>query len=99
MLVQNDTIAKQHQETKVFLLLFLQKKKNLLFLKKKKQKNFIPPLHQPISRFLTRSERGSLRHKQFLVLSACPASRFLVYAGLPHFQLRISGMSWPCLSI
>jgi hypothetical protein len=28
------------QEIKVFLLLFLQKKKNLLFLKKKKQKNF-----------------------------------------------------------
>jgi hypothetical protein len=27
-------------EIKVFLLLFLQKKKNLLFLKKKKQKNF-----------------------------------------------------------
>jgi hypothetical protein len=29
-------------EIKVFLLLFLQKKKNLLFSKKKKQKNFIP---------------------------------------------------------
>jgi hypothetical protein len=29
-------------ENKVFLLLFLQKKKNLLFLKKKKQKNFGP---------------------------------------------------------
>jgi hypothetical protein len=31
-------------DTKVFLLLFLQKKKNLLFLKKKKQKNFISSL-------------------------------------------------------
>jgi hypothetical protein len=28
------------EKIKVFLLLFLQKKKNLLFLKKKKQKNF-----------------------------------------------------------
>jgi hypothetical protein len=45
----NDTSAgrltrrtQQHQDIKVFLLLFLQKKKILLFLKKKKQKNFIP---------------------------------------------------------
>jgi hypothetical protein len=29
-------------EIKVFLLLFLQKKKHFLFLKKKKQKNFYP---------------------------------------------------------
>jgi hypothetical protein len=29
------------KETKVFLLLFLQKKKTLLFLKEKKQKNFM----------------------------------------------------------